>query len=130
MLRQETVSRMTSKGSCKPSKKFAIGKTSLQIVENFSEKVPIYTFYSQSTNFKKASKTTTTTSGYREKKWVTIGETTMKIYKWVPISTNEQKKKHAAKLENKENTLTPKKAHDSSSSNFGMAEDSNTCEWC
>lgn len=59
MLRQETVSRMTSKGSCKPSKKFAIGKTSLQIVENFSEKVPIYTFYSQSTNFKKASKTLT-----------------------------------------------------------------------
>lgn len=27
---------------------------------------------------------------YREKKWVTIGETTMKIYKWVPISTMEQ----------------------------------------
>lgn len=52
----------------------------------------------------------------------------MKIYKWVPISTNEQKKKHAAKRENKENTLTPKKVHDSSNSNFGMAEDSNTCE--
>lgn len=59
---------------------------------------------------------------------MTIGETTMKIYKWVPISTNEQKKKHAAKRENKENTLTPKKMHDSSNSNFGMAEDSNTCE--
>lgn len=61
---------------------------------------------------------------------MTIGETTMKIYKWVPISTNEQKKKHAAKRENKENTLTPKKMHDSSNSNFGMAEDSNTCKWC
>lgn len=59
---------------------------------------------------------------------MTIGETTMKIYKWVPISTNEQKKKHAAKRENKENTLTPKKMHDSSNSNFGMAEDSNTCK--
>lgn len=66
---------------------------------------------------------------YREKKWVTIGETTMKIYKWVPISTNEQKKKHAAKLENKENTLNSKKMHDSSNSNFGMAEDSNTCKY-
>lgn len=52
----------------------------------------------------------------------------MKIYKWVPISTSEQKKKHAAKRENKENTLTPKKMHDSSNSNFGMAEDSNTCK--
>lgn len=29
-----------------------------------------------------------------EKKWVTIGDTTMKIYKWVPISSSEQKKKH------------------------------------
>lgn len=27
---------------------------------------------------------------FREKKWVTIGETTMKIYKWVPISSSEQ----------------------------------------
>ncbi|MCP6508403.1 hypothetical protein NL478_26940, partial [Klebsiella pneumoniae] len=42
-----------------------------------------------------------------EKKWVTIGETTMKIYKWVPIISNDQKKKskehhsHA----NKENML-------------------------
>lgn len=51
----------------------------------------------------------------------------MKIYKWVPISNND-KKKHAAKRENKENTLTPKKMHDSSNSNFGMAEDSNTCK--
>ncbi|GAB6030197.1 hypothetical protein CHUAL_005873 [Chamberlinius hualienensis] len=28
-----------------------------------------------------------------EKKWVTIGETTMKIFKWVPITNQEQKSK-------------------------------------
>uniref|UniRef100_A0A1B6DQI3 B-cell CLL/lymphoma 7 protein family member B n=1 Tax=Clastoptera arizonana TaxID=38151 RepID=A0A1B6DQI3_9HEMI len=62
-----------------------------------------------------------------EKKWVTIGETTMKIYKWVPI-VSEQKKKpkdHG----NKENSLGKRSTHDSSNSNsnFGLAEDSNTC---
>lgn len=49
----------------------------------------------------------------REKKWVTIGDTTMKIFKWVPISSSEQKKHlktavtllaAAAAAENKENT--------------------------
>ncbi|KDR20060.1 B-cell CLL/lymphoma 7 protein family member B [Zootermopsis nevadensis] len=62
-----------------------------------------------------------------EKKWVTIGETTMKIYKWVPISSSEQKKKGKDHC-NKENTLARKSAAlDSSNSNFGLAEDSNTC---
>ncbi|KAF6206305.1 hypothetical protein GE061_017535 [Apolygus lucorum] len=60
-----------------------------------------------------------------EKKWVTIGETTMKIYKWVPVLTMEQKKKtkdHA----NKENCIS-KRSLDTSNSNFGLTEDSNTC---
>lgn len=64
-----------------------------------------------------------------EKKWVTIGETTMKIYKWVPVSSSEQKKK--LKTDHnviKENTVSRKSTLiDSSNSNFGLAEDSNTC---
>lgn len=61
-----------------------------------------------------------------EKKWVTIGETTMKIYKWVPIITNEQKKKVKDHGNNKENALGKRPALESSNSNFGL-EDSNTC---
>ena len=52
----------------------------------------------------------------------------MKIFKWVPISSSEQKKKNSAKTDNKENAPIPKKGHDSSNSNFGLAEDSNTCK--
>lgn len=69
-----------------------------------------------------------------EKKWVTIGDTTMKIYKWVPISNSEQKKKLiknggvGASLsgDNKENSR--KSSLDNQAPNFGLTtEDSNTC---
>lgn len=69
---------------------------------------------------------------HREKKWVTIGDTTMKIFKWVPISNSEQKKK-IHKSENKENTRksTPSLIVENvnQTPNFGTTEDSNTCKY-
>lgn len=72
----------------------------------------------------------------------------MKIYKWVPISTLDQvnrsyeacikvrnknqysiaQKKKTKTVADKENGLPRKSGLDSSNSNFGLTEDSNTCK--
>lgn len=65
---------------------------------------------------------------FREKKWVQLIDTTMKVYKWIPVTTmpQDQNKKHLKQLDSNQNSMSDK---ENSKLTNDLAEDSNTCKF-
>jgi hypothetical protein len=63
----------------------------------------------------------------REKKWVQLVDTTMKVYKWIPVTTMPQEgKKMLKQLDPNQNSMSDK---ENSKLTNDLAEDSNTCKF-
>lgn len=65
---------------------------------------------------------------FREKKWVQLIDTTMKVYKWIPVTTmpQDQNKKLMKQLDSNQNSMSDK---ENSKLTNDLAEDSNTCKF-
>ncbi|XP_070497673.1 B-cell CLL/lymphoma 7 protein family member B [Chironomus tepperi] len=60
-----------------------------------------------------------------EKKWVQIVDTTMKVYKWIPVTMpQDQNKKILKQLDSNQNSMSDK---ENSKLTNDLADDSNTC---